>query len=156
MKKSWTEKLNAKDLPKIINLPLDAKKKYKGAKTMVVPSPKDVYEIMSKVPKGNLITVAEIRNILSKKYAVDTTCPLTTGIFIWIAANASIEINQNDKKSIIIPYWRTLKSKGELVAKYPGGIEEHQKLLENEGFNVIQKGQKVFLSNYQNYISPVG
>lgn len=155
MKKSWTEKLRAKDLPKIINLPLDAQKKYKGAKTMVVPSPLNVYDIMSKVPKGSIITVAEIRNILSKKFNVDTACPLTTGIFIWIAANASVEMNQTDRKCAIIPYWRTLKSKGELVTKYPGGIEKHQKLLENEGFTIIQKGKKLFLSKYQNYILPV-
>lgn len=155
MKKTWIEKLNAKDLPKIVNLNQDAQKKYKGAKTMVVPSPKDVYEVMSKVTKGNLITVAEIREILAQKYTTDITCPLTTGIFIWTAANASAEMTKNDSRNEIIPYWRTLKSKGELVAKYPEGLEAHKNQLEKEGFEIIQKGKKLFVKNYQDFIYPI-
>ena len=40
MKKTWIQKLDAKDLPKIVELHEKATKRYKGAKTMVVPSPK--------------------------------------------------------------------------------------------------------------------
>lgn len=36
----------------------------------------------------------------------------------------------------------TLKSNGELNAKYPGGIEAQKELLEKEGLIVIAKGIK--------------
>jgi len=50
-------------------------------------------------------------------------------------------------KTDITPYWRTLKSKGELNEKYPGGLEEQAARLMEEGHTVLlsrsQKPQKV-------------
>ncbi len=123
-----------------------------GAKTMVVPHPKDVYEIMENVPEGKLITVNEIRSVLAKKYNTDTACPLTTGIFIWIAANASAEMVLDGKAKKVIPYWRTLKLGGELVAKYPGGAEYQKERLEAEGFIVVKKGKKLVVKDYDMYL----
>ena len=42
----------------------------------------------------------------------------------------------------ITPYWRTLKSDGELNVKYPEAIELQKKLLEEEGHTIISKGTK--------------
>ena len=67
------------------------------------------------------------------------------------AANATEEAAQQGK-SLGIPYWRTLKVDGFLNEKYPGGAEAHKKLLENEGFTIIQKGKKYLVQNYQNYL----
>ena len=55
--KTWSEKLNdAKDLPKIIKLNAEAQKKW-GGKTMVIPAPVEVDEIMRTVKKGKVITI---------------------------------------------------------------------------------------------------
>ena len=62
---------------------------------------------------------------------------MTAGLFISIAAWASHQREEN-----ITPYWRTLKTDGELNAKYPGGIEAQKKMLEEEGHVIIQKGRK--------------
>ena len=158
MPKSWIEKLEAKgkDLPKIVRLDEKTSKKYGGAKTMVVPHPKDVYAIMASIPEGSLITVKEVRDILAKKYGTDIACPLTTGIFIWIAANASVEIAQkNGQQEADIPFWRTLKSNGQLVDKYPGGIDYQRRKLEAEGFVVVQKRGKWYVDNYMSFVLPV-
>ena len=106
--------MEKKDLPKIVEVPEKWKKRY-GEGKMVIPSPKEVMEIMEKIPKGKVITVKEIREVLAKKHGVDIACPLTTGIFIWIVANMAEEEKKN------IPYWRTLKSNGQLNEKYLGG-----------------------------------
>ena len=136
VKRTYIEKLNdSKDLPKVVELSEKAQKKF-GGKTMAVPKPTDVYDIMKNIPKGKLITTSEIRKIISKKYDTDVSCPLTTGIFANISANASIELNSN------MPYWRTLKSKGELNPKFPNVPEEQIALLEKEGFKIIKKGIK--------------
>lgn len=42
----------------------------------------------------------------------------------------------------ITPYWRTLKSDGELNVKYPEGKELQKRLLEEEGHTIISKGTK--------------
>jgi len=36
----------------------------------------------------------------------------------------------------ITPYWRTLKSKGELNEKYPGGVEDQAAHLKEEGHTI--------------------
>ena len=146
-KKTWREKLSdSKDLPKVVILKENAQKHWKG-NTMAIPSPMEVDEIMAKVPKGKLITIEEIRRMVAHKHEADIGCPLTCGIFTWIAAHAAAE-NAAEGKKKITPYWRTLKSKGELNPKYPGGIEEQKKHLESEGHKIIQKGKKFIVENY--------
>ena len=39
-------------------------------------------------------------------------------------------------KKDITPYWRTLKSKGELNEKYPGGVEAQATHLKAEGHTI--------------------
>ena len=72
----------------------------------------------------------------TSKYEVDYCCTLTTGILVNISANASEEIQD------YLPYWRTIKNDGSLNPKYPGGMEKQKLMLEEEGFNLIQKGRK--------------
>jgi len=139
-RKSWQDKLaDSKDLPKVEYF--DNKKgKNWPAGTYCLPAPIEVDAIMKKVPKGKLITINGIREILAKKHNADFGCPITTGIFSWIAANAADEAESQGRKRIT-PYWRTLKTGGIVNEKYPGGVANLKKRLEAEGHIVIQKGR---------------
>src|SRR6185295_9419953 len=138
-RKSWREKLaDSKGLPKIGRVEGKMTKRW-GTGTMVIPAPCDVDALMRKVPKGKLATINELRTGLAKKHRVNIACPITTGIFAWIAAHAAFEALDEGKKRVT-PYWRTLKSGGELNVKYPGGAKQLKKLLEAEGHRVVQKG----------------
>jgi hypothetical protein len=77
--------------------------------------------MMKRVPKGKLTTINEIRRKLAKKYKTTTACPIVTGIFAWISANAAEEDIKDGRKKVT-PYWRTIKSDGKINEKYPGGI----------------------------------
>jgi alkylated DNA nucleotide flippase Atl1 len=68
------------------------------------------------------------------------------------AANAAEEAVKQGK-NLNIPYWRTLKADGFLNEKYPGGAEAQKELLEKEGFEVIQKGKKCLIQNYQDFLT---
>ncbi len=103
---------------------------------------------MRRVPEGKLITINEIRAALAKKHGATIGCPMTTGIFAWIAANAAEEQRQKGEKDIT-PYWRTLKSGGVINPKYPGGVEAQKKLLEKEGHEVVQKGKKYVVVDFE-------
>jgi len=139
-KKSWTEKLsNSRDLPRVEKID-EKKSKRWGIGTFVIPAPIEVDAIMAKVPKGKLITINEIRQIVAKKHNATIGCPITTGIFSWIAANAADKAERAGKKRIT-PYWRTLKTGGILNEKYPGGLTNLKKRLKAEGHTVIQKGR---------------
>ena len=142
-KKSWKEKLhNSKDLPKVVKLTGKQAEKW-GKGTMAIPSPLEVDAIMKKVPKGKLITINIIRRKIAQKHNATVGCPITTGIFAWIAAHAAEEEKAEGKKRIT-PWWRTLKEGGVLNPKYPGGIQRQMELLEAEGHTVVPKGKKNF------------
>ena len=119
-----------------------------GTGTVAIPAPMEVDEIMRKVSEGKLTTINEIRVTLAKKHGATIGCPITTGIFAWIAANAAEERREKGEKDIT-PYWRTLKTGGVINEKYPGGVEGQKKLLEKEGHKVVQKGKKCVVVDYE-------
>jgi hypothetical protein len=146
-KKTWQEKLaNEKDLPKVLQLKREEVKRW-GGKTLVVPRPRDVDAFMRKVPKGKLITIAELLQKVAKQHEAEAGCPITCGIFAWIAAHAAEEAAAGGKKRVT-PWWRTLKTGGELNPKYPGGLEAHQRLLEAEGHEIVVKGKRAFVAEF--------
>lgn len=138
---------NSKDMPKIqIITDEEAVKKYGGDKMYFAP-PLEYDSIMKRIPYGKVITLSEIRAYLAKVNNADFTEPTTAGIFVLIAAWASHQ-RQEEKT----PYWRTLKTGGELNEKYPGGIELQRERLESEGHTVIRKGRKklrYFVKDYE-------
>ena len=152
-KKTWLEKLHdSKDLPKVF-LP-DKPMPAWGEGTCVIPAPLEVDGLMKQVPKGKLATTNEFRTALAKRHRAGFACPLTTGIFTWIAANAADELSRQGKKRIT-PYWRTLKAGGEVNPKFPGGVAAQKKLLQAEGHKVIQKGKRFLVADYEGKLAKI-
>lgn len=147
-KPSWTEKLHdSKDLPKVEEITEKMSKRW-GTGTVVIPAPIEVDGLMKKVPAGKVTTINEIRAALAKKHNATIGCPMTTGIFAWIAAHAAEEQRRLGEENIT-PYWRTLKTGGLLNEKYPGGAEAQQRFLEEEGHRVVKKGKNYVVLNYE-------
>ena len=148
-RKSFNEKLkDSKDMPKIIEIDDERSIDVYGGNQMLIAPPIEYNDIMAQVPEGKLITAVEIRQFLADKHGAEFTCPMTAGIFISLAAQASCE-RQEDR----IPFWRTLKKDGELNPKYPGGIEYQKEMLSREGHSFTTKGRKnirYFVENYKN------
>lgn len=138
---------NSKDMPKIqIVVDRATIEKYGGDRMYFAP-PIDYDRVMKAVPRGKLITVDRIREHFASENNADFTEPMTAGIFVCIAAWASYQ-RETDKA----PYWRTLKARGELNEKYPGGAAEQKRLLESEGHTVIEKGRtkiRYFVKDYE-------
>ncbi|UCB42338.1 MAG: hypothetical protein JSV77_07690 [Dehalococcoidales bacterium] len=57
-----------------------------------------------------------------------------------MAAEGIIDIN---------PYWRTLKSKGELNEKFPGGVEAQATRLEEEGHTIDRRRKTPRVADYE-------
>jgi hypothetical protein len=147
-RKTWREKLaDDKDLPKVVKITGRMTQRW-GQGTIVIPAPREVDAIMRTVPEGNLVTINEVRQLLAKKHKATMACPITTGIFAWIAAHAAEEAAAAGAAQIT-PYWRTLKTGGELNPKYPGGIPRLMSLLEAEGHRVVAKGKRHFVADYE-------
>lgn len=147
-RKSWREKLaDDNGLPKVEKIRGKLSAKW-GKGTVVIPAPREVDALMKKVPSGKLTTINELRTRLAKKHQATIACPITTGIFAWIAAHAAEEAAAEGAENTT-PWWRTLKTGGELNPKYPGGIERLQILLAAEGHRVEQRGKRFFVADYE-------
>lgn len=141
---------NSKDMPKIVIINDENSIKKYGGERMFIAPPIYYDNLMKNVPRGKLLTVGMMREYLAKNNNADFTDPMTAGIFVNIVAWASYQ-RDND----ITPYWRTIKSDGELNSKYPEGINLQKKLLEEEGFVIISKGRKnikYYVKDFNDYL----
>lgn len=70
-KETWREKLGStaqrQNLPRVVEVNEKMSKKW-GEGTCVIPSPLEVDALMRTVPKGKLITINLIREMMAKKY----------------------------------------------------------------------------------------
>lgn len=145
-RKTFNEKLhNAGELPKIEDLSGKTQSIARfGGNKLLIAAPMQYNDLMAKVPEGMVITTDKLREYLAEEAGASATCPLTAGIFINICAHTSVE-----RKINMIPYWRTVKRNGELNEKYPGGIDGQKLLLETEGHEIVQKGKRWFVKDYE-------
>jgi alkylated DNA nucleotide flippase Atl1 len=151
-KKNWRQKLAAgKGLPRIEPIPAGMQRTC-GEGTLVIPAPKEVDAAMRRVPKGKVTTIDHIRRMLAEQHGASTGCPITTGIFARIAAGAAAEDIAEGRRRVT-PYWRTLKSEGEVNPKYPGGVEDQKARLEAEGHRVVSRGKRFFVVDYESRLA---
>lgn len=143
---SWREKLERPQEPGVVDIP--PKMSHFGKGTMLIPTPKLVDGLIRKVPKGKLVTVGELRRKMATDFAADVTCPLTTGIFVRIAAEAAEEDRANGRQRLT-PYWRVIKDDGSLYPKFPGGPEQQARHLRMEGFAFSRIAKRPVLKQFE-------
>ncbi len=143
---SWRAKLEKPQEPRLVAVP--AKMPRFGTGMMLIPTPKLVDDLIRKIPKGRLATVSELRRKLAADFKADVTCPLTTGIFVRIAAEAAEEDREQGRKRIT-PYWRVVKDDGSFNPKLPGGVAQQTQTLRGEGFEVSTNGKSPRLKNFE-------
>ena len=115
-----------------------------GGEKMLVASAIAYDELVRQVPAGMVTTTGDLRTLLAQKAGADFTNPLTAGIFVSLVAQAS-EQRPDDPT----PYWRALKTDGELNPKFPGGIEAQSDKLSKEGHTIVQRGKRFFVDAYE-------
>lgn len=142
-RKSWREKLEnpPKGLPKVVSGPPGWEKRF-GGRRVLVATPLLVDGLIQKVEEGKLVTVGQIRKRLAKDFEADSTCPLTTGIFVRIVSEVAEEDLSMGKEQIT-PYWRVVRDDGSLNEKFPGGVEAQAAHLREEEHTIEPgKGKK--------------
>ncbi len=140
-RKTWREKLEKEQEPFVVDVPPKMAKRF-GTGTMLIATPLLVDALIRKAEKGKLVTIGEIRKRLAKDFKVDSTCPLTTGIFLRIAAETAEE-DLGMGRQEITPYWRVVRDNGSLNEKFPGGVDAQTTHLREEGHTIeLSKGKK--------------
>jgi alkylated DNA nucleotide flippase Atl1 len=137
---SWRAKLHKPMLPKLVPVP-DGMARRLGHGMMLIPTALEVDAMIRKIPRGQVSTLSQIRKRLAHWHNVDVTCPLVTGIYLRIVAEAAEEDRLAGRQEIT-PYWRVVRDDGRMNAKFPGGAEQQARRLREEG-HVVEQGKVV-------------
>ncbi|HBY63285.1 MAG TPA: hypothetical protein DEH78_25975 [Solibacterales bacterium] len=101
-------------------------------------SPLAIERVVRTIPEGRVLPLDHLRAGLALQFAADYTCPMTTGIFLRILAEAAVE-EHND-----VPYWRVVRPDGRWIDKLPGGEAAQARLLKAEGVPCRKAGATGF------------
>ena len=142
----WHEKMERPQEPKLV--PITPRMSRFGKGFMLTPTPKLVDSVIRKVPRGKLITIGTIRKKLAVEHGADVTCPLTTGIFIRIVAEAAEEARAKGGKRIT-PYWRVVRDNGALNPKFPGGVSQQTRYLRAEGVAIARDSKRPIVKEFE-------
>jgi hypothetical protein len=149
-RRSWREKLEHSAGGKIVPVPAPWTKRL-GNGTLLVPKGTDVDATIRRAKRGQLITQSQIREHLAREAGADCTCPITTGIFVRIAAEAAAEEERAGKQRVT-PFWRVIRDDGSPIEKLPGGPAGQAERLASEGHTIV-RGKKVRVADFQSHLT---
>jgi hypothetical protein len=121
-KKSWADKM---EQDHSITKKLDKDfADMKAGSMMYISNPKIIDAYIRSIPKGKSIDLKTMRNDLALAHHADVTCPVTTGIFLRIVAEAANEqLAQGKSIGSITPFWRVLDTRMPLAKKLTFGTK---------------------------------
>jgi hypothetical protein len=122
-KKTWAEKLNEDKQPKVKRIDFDFAD-IPANSNMFIATPKIIDTYIKQIDKGKKVTPQTIRKDLAIENKADYTCPVSTGIFLRIVAEAAYE-KFAATKSIrgVTPFWRVVEPNSALAKKLSFGQE---------------------------------
>ena len=135
---SWRAKLHKAMRPKLVPISDSMAKRF-GHGLMLIPTALELDAMIRKIPCGQVSSLSQVRGRLAHWHNADLTCPLVTGIFLRIVAEAAEE-DRLAGKTDITPYWRVVGDDGKLNPKLPGGTEAQAQRLREEG-HTVEKGK---------------
>lgn len=122
-RKSWQEKLHIDKEAEVKKIDDDFADIPAGS-TMLIATPLIVDKYIRSIPKGTSTTLQQMRKDLAAEYHAAYTCPVTSGIFLRIVAEAAYEEYQQGKPlAKITPFWRMIDSKSPAAKKLTFGYD---------------------------------
>ena len=132
MKKTWLDKLNETKEPKIKRIDIDVADIPAGS-NMLIATPKIIDNYIQEIGVGKRIDTKTLRKDLALAHNADYTCPVTTGIFLRIVAEANYEkLQQGKHVKEITPFWRVIEPKSVLAKKLTFGQDFLLQQIEKE------------------------
>lgn len=123
MKKSWTQKLNEQKQPHVKRID-KAFADIPAESDMLIATPMMVDAYIRQIPSGKKVSLQTMRRDLAADNHAEYTCPVTSGIFLRIVAEAAFEqYQQTGAWEGITPFWRVVDPKSPLAKKLSFGVE---------------------------------
>ena len=103
----------------------------KAGQRMLISSPKSIANYIKNIPYGVERSIKDMRLELAKASKAHNTCPLTTGIFLRIAIEYSLEKARGLQPTL--PFWRLITHKSPVAKKVPLSLKFIEEMRVKEG-----------------------
>lgn len=131
-KKTWLDKLNEPKEPKIKQIDIDFADIPAGS-TMFIATPQLINQYLNQTEPGRQIDIKTMRKDLAIEHNASHTCPVSTGIFLRIVAEANFEkLQQGESQDAITPFWRAIQPNSALAKKLTFGQDFLKEQIEKE------------------------
>lgn len=122
-RKSWTTKMLDGRMPEV-RIVREAYAGMARGSRMLISSPTEIAAYLRTIPAGESRSVVQLRADLARVHGADGTCPLTTGIFMRIVAEAAWEeLQAGADPGEITPFWRVIAPDSRLAHKLACGAD---------------------------------
>ncbi len=119
--KNWESHLRKSKAPVVKLLEFDFAG-LKSGTTMLVASPQEVASYINQLPYGITRTMVQMRADLAQQHAADSTCPVSTAIFLRVVAEAALDqLKEEGDVEQITPFWRVVDPADKLAQKLTCG-----------------------------------
>ncbi|GCE24198.1 MGMT family protein [Dictyobacter kobayashii] len=131
----------------IVDIAKNREKYFGCSGKMLLPCAATVEAQLQNIPESKLITTELLQKRLAAQFNVEVACPVVTRKALETIAN-------NPNKNVA--YWRVIKKNGELMARFPGGVEGQAAHLKDEGFTIDAGGNKPKVEKFRDSLVRFG
>jgi len=128
----------------IVDIPEHRIRYFGTSGKMLLPCTAPIATWIKKIPEHHLMTTDLLRKKLTEQFNVQGTCPVTTQKALQAVAH---------NESAQVAYWRMIKKNGELIASFPGGVEDHAARLQKEGFIIDTSGKHPKIQDFAAHLA---
>jgi hypothetical protein len=151
MRKTWAQKLDNGREAFVAALEKPMCGNPAGTRVLVA-TPRLVKAYIEQIPRGREIPVERMRADLAAQHNADASCPIATGIFLRIVAEAALEqLSAGTPPDEITPFWRVVDQNSPTAKKLAGGPEFIRKMREREGITPHLKDKRKPVAKLERY-----
>jgi uncharacterized protein YbjQ (UPF0145 family) len=117
----WRKRFGAAKAPHVVMLHTDFAG-IKAGNTMLISSPGEIANYLSRIPKDETRTMDRMRNELARKAGANAMCPVTTAIYLRIVAEVALaDLAEGKRLEQVVPFWRVVLPGSKVAQKLSCG-----------------------------------
>ena len=117
----WRKRFGAAKPPHMVMLHADFAG-VKAGNTMLISSPGEIANYLSRIPPGETRTMDRLRNELARKAGANAMCPVTTAIYLRVVAEVALtDLAEGRRLAEVVPFWRVVTPDSKVAKKLSCG-----------------------------------
>ncbi len=117
----WRKRFGAAKPPHVVMLHADFAG-VKAGNSMLISSPGEIANYLSRIPPGETRTMDRLRNELARKAGANAMCPVTTAIYLRVVAEVALtDLAEGRRLDEVVPFWRVVTPDSKVAKKLSCG-----------------------------------